>query len=223
MLRTAAASATATLEDGIFAEMNLARSAPKEYAKLIVPRLAHYTGKNYKPPGAVVTLVTQEGACAVEDAVSFLNKQLPVQPFERMSVSMTRAARDHVLDTGPKGLIGHTGSDGSSPFDRLDRYGRWTGSAGDNISYGNGAARDMVIQLIVDDGVPDRGHRLNIFSPNFAVGECARMPAPAHAQHADSLVHTDPLRSRHRRGGAQAIRLYELHHICGRLRGGYRA
>lgn len=29
---------------------------------------------------------------------------------------MTQACRDHALDTGGKGMTGHTGSDGSDPF-----------------------------------------------------------------------------------------------------------
>ena len=34
------------------------------------------------------------------------------------------------------GALGHTGLDGSSPFDRLAKYTKMEGSAGENISYG---------------------------------------------------------------------------------------
>ncbi len=53
--------------------------------------------------------------------------------------------------------------------DRANRYGKWSGKIGENISYGRSDARDVVIQLIVDDGLTDRGHRGNIFDPQFRV------------------------------------------------------
>ena len=49
----------------------------------------------------------------------------------------------------------------------MSRYGSWSERVAENISYGGYSARGVVIQLIVDDGVPGRGHRINLFNPDY--------------------------------------------------------
>jgi len=82
---------------------------------------------------------------------------------------LAQAAKDHVLDQGPRGAIGHRGRGGSQIEDRINRYGRWLKAFGENISYGENGARMIVAMWIIDDGVPSRGHRKNIFNPAFRV------------------------------------------------------
>ena len=68
---------------------------------------------------------------------------------------------------GDRGKTGHTGSDGSQVWDRIERYGKWTGSVAENISFGDTTGADYMIQLYIDDGVPNRGHRKNIMNANL--------------------------------------------------------
>lgn len=157
------------LEREVVAELNFARQKPADYAKLVAARLQHFNGKLYEPPGEIA-VITKEGKKAVQEAVRFLQRARTLPPFQP-SRGMSRAASDHVRDQGPKGRLQHEGTDGSQPWDRVNRYGDWRVTVGENIAYGEKSARDIVIGLIVDDGVSNRGHRKNIFNPEFlAVG-----------------------------------------------------
>jgi uncharacterized protein YkwD len=69
---------------------------------------------------------------------------------------------------GPTGATGHTGLDGSSPFDRLAKYTTMEATAGENIDYGGKDPVEVILALAVDDGVATRGHRTNLFNPAFA-------------------------------------------------------
>ncbi len=59
---------------------------------------------------------------------------------------------------------------------RFDMYGQWQSRIGENISYGNNDALGFCIALIVDDGVPSRGHRENFFDPDWKVMGCYTGP-----------------------------------------------
>ena len=112
--------------------------------------------------------MTQEGPASYKEAIEFLKKQ---KPLGKMSLSkgMCRAAQDHADDTGPAGVTGHSGTDGSSMSDRISRYGKWQSGCGENVSYGCDTGISVICQLIIDDGVPSRGHRKNIFKESFKV------------------------------------------------------
>lgn len=157
-------------ENDVVRELNLARTAPRKYAEVLRGwRALHQSDKTVHVPGRN-PLITHEGTTAVDEAIDFLLKARPVSAL-RPSAGMSSAARDHVADLGPTGTVDHTGSDGSTITDRLERHGEWKHVCGENISCGWKEARYIVIQLIVDDNVPNRGHRKNIFTPEFrAVG-----------------------------------------------------
>jgi uncharacterized protein YkwD len=155
------------LEQAIIQETNIARTNPQAYAAKLENLTKYFQGDLLKIPGRI-PLKTQEGVSAVNEAISYLKSVSPVSPLTASS-GMSKAAADHVKDQGPGGDLGHTGSDGSQPWDRVKRYGEWKQVVAENISYGPNTGEDVVMALIIDDGVPDRGHRDNIFQPEFQV------------------------------------------------------
>ncbi len=163
-------------EAGVLQELNLARTAPAEYIGILQDYRSHIHHGILEYKGEIGIRLS-EGTEAVDDAIAFLKRQSSLRPFA-ISKGLSLAAKDQAKDQGRTGATGHDGSDGSSPFQRMNRYGRWEKSAGENCAYGPDKARQIVIQLIVDDGVPSRGHRLNIFDSAFRTVGIAVGPHP---------------------------------------------
>lgn len=155
------------LEKAIIHEINMARENPQGYASFLEKRKQYHDGKLLRLPGEK-TIVTKEGVIAVNEAIRSIRSTRPVPPLSP-SKGMSLAAKDHVKDQGSSGSAQHKGNDGSQPWDRVNRYGTWQKTIGENISYGSDKARNIVIGLMIDDGVPGRGHRKNIFNPDFHV------------------------------------------------------
>jgi uncharacterized protein YkwD len=166
-LHTASEAAYLTeIEKEIILEINKLRSDPARYAEEYIAPLAkmfdrkvlHYPGDH--------PLLTNEGVSAVHECVRELKRQQPL-PLMYPSHGLTKAARDHVKDQSKTGKTGHTGGDRSSMRNRVERYGQWQSTIAENIAYGAKTARQIVVYLLIDDGVRDRGHRKNMLNPGF--------------------------------------------------------
>ncbi|MBM4309131.1 MAG: CAP domain-containing protein, partial [Deltaproteobacteria bacterium] len=156
---------SATEKEVVF-EINKLRSAPGRYADLyLIPKRGNYSGKLYKRPGQI-DILTVEGVRALEECISQLKKSKAINPL-LPSRGLSRAAKDHATDQAETGNVGHTGKDGSSAEMRMNRYGKWEKMAGENISYGHDLAKEIVFQMLVDDGVSSRGHRRSLMHPAF--------------------------------------------------------
>jgi uncharacterized protein YkwD len=154
-----------SLQQEVLSELNRLRRNPRAYVPILEKYKQGFKG-NRKYISANVILMTQEGVKPVDEAIEFL-KKAPAVPALKLSVGISRAARDHVLDLGPDGKVGHFGTDGSSPGERLQRYGKPVGYVAENIGFGDPPGRNMVTILLVDDGVPDRGHRRKMLAGRY--------------------------------------------------------
>jgi uncharacterized protein YkwD len=149
----APASASAPgLDARVLDEINYARTRPADFARL----LRDY--RNHPEDGRT----TIEGPGALDEAIEFLERQAPLPPL-KADTRLARSAAGYAQDQGPQGFTGHVSADGATFSERIHRQQVWSMSSAEAISYGYENARDVVRQLIVDDGVSSRGHRKVLF------------------------------------------------------------
>jgi uncharacterized protein YkwD len=175
----AGAAYLSAVEQQVIQELNKARTDPPAYAReYLLPLRSLFHGKLLEYPGEVA-IQTNEGVAALEEAIRVLSAAAPLPPLSPAK-GITQAARAHAADQGKTGATGHTGADRSTLPDRLNRFGRWSKAAGENIDYGNADARRIVPAFLIDDGVPSRGHRTNLMSGDFAMVGVAVGPHPLY-------------------------------------------
>jgi uncharacterized protein YkwD len=122
--------------------------------------------------GVNTRMMSNEGSPAVTELIDFLKKQKGVQPI-KLSDEIKPFSCAHVNDQGPAGATGHDSTNGDSFSKRVEGLMKPGQGVGENISYGTTKPREILIALAVDDGVPNRGHRTNIFKEDWQeMGSC---------------------------------------------------
>jgi hypothetical protein len=152
--------------------INLAREYPKYYVGLIEEQLGSFVDELNMQLEHDVYYESIEGKSAWEEAKAFLNNQEPVRPFDYHE-GLEKAAIDHAKDIVKNHSNGHQGSDGSTFIDRIQRYCRKGKGSMVELLGTTHAIPDKnsieiaLINLIVDDGVANRGHRRALFSKDY--------------------------------------------------------
>ena len=159
-------------EQAVVREITKIRMFPREYAKYLRALGTHFEGTLWRLREHV-PIRTNEGREAVLEAAEFLETVQPIPGVLAFSEGLHAAAWEHVKDQGPSGRTGHVGLNGSTFGQRIRRHGQEGLLIGEVINYGEETPRMTVIQLVIDDGVPDRGHRRNLFNPDFQVAGAA--------------------------------------------------
>jgi len=178
-------------------EINRVRSNPTSYLQFIQPLLdkAENTlkenGKGAKNYSLTYTTTTENGIkheeidttwhYTNEEEVKALSSLVDdLKNLKKLSILLPdagiyKAAKKHAADQHVHDWsLMHTGTDGSHPWDRILKFSPSMSFGNENI-VGNSAsptARDIVIQLLVDSGIPGYGHRYNLLDPQWTHAAC---------------------------------------------------
>ena len=164
------------IEAEVMKAFNFARANPAGYVDLLNAYRGFFHANVVSIPGSNTDFQTEEGTAPVDEAIEFLGKSGAMAELQNGD-SLRQAAIDHVKEQGATGRTGHFSADGSGPAERNMRHGGGRQVA-EVIAYGAADAEDVIRQLIVDDGVRDRGHRVLMFMDHLRFAGVACGPHP---------------------------------------------
>jgi len=186
----AASAAPSRFEAGVLAELNRFRSDPAAYTDVLRSYRPRFEGKLLiAEAGSEIDILTNEGVAAVDEAIRDLRHEKPL-PRLQQSDMLARAAADHVAVQSRSGAVGHY-TRGSGPGERMKARGGGP-YVNEVITYGHHSPAGVVHQLLIDDGVPDRGHRHSLLRPTHRYAGVACGPHRVHRTMCVTLMSQTP-------------------------------
>ncbi|MEO1517241.1 MAG: CAP domain-containing protein [Bacteroidota bacterium] len=161
-------------ERAMIEEINLLRSNPTAYVRYVNEYLEEYKKAGWDQA------TTDEEVQTGRELIAELEKLSPLSVL-KPNKKLHQVARIHGKDMQKNGLIAHVGSDGQHPYQRI-RKGTGLPDGNENLVGGASSVRESVIMLLVDSGIPNRGHRKALLEPKWRyvacvkVGEVGAMP-----------------------------------------------
>ena len=175
-LATAVAAAPNRFETVVLSELNRFRGDPAGYADILRSYRPRFEGRLLRGNGnGEIDILTNEGVSAVDEAIRDLRVERPLAKLAQSDM-LALAAADHVADQSRSGAVGHY-TRGRGPGERMKARGGGP-YVNEVITYGHHEPADVVHQLLIDDGVPGRGHRHSLLrtTHRYAGVACGRHP-----------------------------------------------
>ena len=145
-------------------EINLIRTNPAGY----IMHIEKYITDLQKEGG------NESAIAAARELISELFRPPNLSTLQPMECIYT-AAKKNGADQIRRGMVNHQGSDGSMPWDRILRECPSLKDGNENLVGGPADIRTAVITLLVDDGIPSRGHRRTLLQANWRYIACHKM------------------------------------------------
>ncbi len=148
-------------------EINLLRSNPVGY----IPKVEAY----------MATLESENSKKVARELIAQLRRTSRLSTLAYHD-GVYEAAKKHGQEEKARGKTGHVGNDGSYPWDRILREATDLNEGGENLVGGPVEIERAIMLLLVDEGIPNRGHRNTLLNPKwkyvacYEVGTVGQMP-----------------------------------------------
>ncbi len=141
-----------TKEEKLVELINLVRTDPKDF---VTSHLKPYLETHEQDDDSYANSLLAE-----------LEIKQKVEPLT-LSSQLSKVSKQHAIDLGKKGQVGHYSSDGTTFDKRLRTRAKAGGTIGENCDYGNEEPLDILMSLLIDEGVTSLGHRKNLLEGRF--------------------------------------------------------
>jgi len=142
-------------------EINLLRRNPSAY----IQHVNAYVAEQKRTNGFPVDQAVVNELNAELRQLSSLSQLTPLQ-------CIYTAAKNHGIDQKPTGDVNHQGTDGAWPWDRVRRACPDLQDGNENLVAGTPSVRTAVVLLLIDEGIPNRGHRKTLLKPEWKYVAC---------------------------------------------------
>lgn len=144
-----------TMEQELFYWTNLMRKNPPAFCKTVVKEFLHQ--------------FPEANSAESRSLINDLKQTKTGLPFLLPDEGLIRMAKTHAADLKSRGgIISHQSSSGKGFVDRIKEVGGYRCGA-ENVFVGTPQALEVLILLLIDKGVRDKGHRKNLLDPSFTL------------------------------------------------------
>ncbi len=150
-------------------ELNLVRTNPKGYVTYV---------ENYIKEQEALKKDLISGQEFIEDEIKTAKELIKILKKTPKMNTLTphkavyKAAKLHGRELNKTGKIEHQSVNGDMPWTRILRQSSELKDGSENLVGGPSNVRESVMVLLVDSGIPNRGHRKNILNPEWKYVAC---------------------------------------------------
>ena len=151
-----------SIEIQLLKEHNKIRNSPSSYIPILTKTKKLFRKNNVLHFYKEMPFKTYEGLETIDEAINFLSTQKPLKSFI-LSSELIKSSKDIANELGTNGIVNHS----KNLPQYIEKYCEWGGMLCENIDFGTKQAENIMIKLLLNDGIKERFQRLNIFKPEL--------------------------------------------------------
>ena len=151
-----------SIEIQLLKEHNKIRNSPSLYIPILTETKKLFRKNNVLHFYKEMPFKTYEGIETIDEAINFLSTQKPLKSFI-LSSELIKSSKDIANELGINGIVNHS----KNLPQYIEKYCEWGGMLCENIDFGTKQAENIMIKLLLNDGIKERFQRLNIFKPEL--------------------------------------------------------